>query len=1530
MAGMDLPVLLRPGTSARSRRVLLSAPEGTPFAAVRDALARVDGVPSGACWHVDGRRIEPADMLGIPPLMDGAELVWSPTVGSPSPSPKRVIPGPAATARAGPSRDVPAVAAVEVRIVAGPDAGTRQAVPTGSWVIGRGCSADLRLTDAGLSRRHALLTVTVDGASIADLGSSQGTTLAGRPAGVHGVPLPIGAPVTMASTTLLVAACQRTPMTSTGEPAPGPAVDSGRAPAPRCLAGRPAGSPAGRLAATAAGGDGTVGINRQPRLRPDSDSATLQLPQPPATVERSRFPLVMLLLPLAIALAAAALLRSPMYLAFGLLGPAMSLAQYRTDRRRQLERANREAADHAEALHHLGGRLGWLLERERVARRSDCPDLATLTTVCARRSRELWWRRPTDDDWLNLSLGLGRVAASVGVRDQDGRVQHPDLDDLPVQVSLAGTGVLGLAPERVAPGHKDPDDLDRVDAVRGLLRSLVLQAVAWHGPQDLHIWLLSATADGLAGWEWIAWTPHARDPDSGYLARCATAGESLTRVLAELTTVLDAEPAPAQPVREAPTRLLVWLGSPELRRQPGVARVLAAGPARDMHSIWLAASPDELPIECRSVALLTGAGAGLRVQYSAAGGVLQARPDAASDALARQLARTLSPLRDVTPGQRSALPNVVRLADLADEDPFDPRTHATRWLAKPATTAFVLGRDEAGPAEFDLRADGPHALVGGTTGAGKSELLRALVLALARGNRPDRLAFVLIDYKGGSAFDACASLPHTVGLVTDLDADATRRALAGLEAELRAREARLRASGAADLDEYTARVDAGTHAPDGTPLSHLSRLVIVVDEFRALAEELPDFVTGLVRLAALGRSLGLHLVLATQRPAGIVSADMRANLALRIALRVRDAADSLDIVETDRAARISPRRPGRAVARSGCGQPRMIQTTYLGDPGPSTGFVPILVRAADAAHLTTAHEALPVLAVVHGSAAGPARPSLTEADGGPADRTDIRRAVAALRAAAALVDARPSASPWLPPLPTEVDLVDLPSHAAPPHSPPPVVPPDAPACSRPLAATLLVDDPARQRRWGQSWDPGSHHLAIVGSSRSGRSTALRTLAVAALDAACPGRLTAYVVDGGTDLAALARYPHVGAYLRLDEEGALRRLITGLCDAARAGHQTPTHLLIVDGWEQTRAALHRIDHGNGNDDLLQAVRGGVRLLAAGGRELLTGPVAAVVTDRLVLNLADPTDAYLAGLDPRGGRRPPGRARLSGSGLDAQVAQLAAGSDRQAGATARNQGNQGNEEATRRAHAAAARHRECPTPALRVRSLPLLLTGAQIPTATAPGAVTIGLAGDGTAAAIVLDGRGLLVAGTRGSGRSTLLRRLADALAAAGRPHVFLPGRQPDLTPAELAAALGDSPGVVCLVDDVDALLDGPYEQVLSAYAQAPEAGSIVAAGTLGTLVPTYRGLVGVLRRTTYGVLLAPGPRGAELYGLPLPDGEPSLPGRGYLVDEHRVIAIQVAGQDSLPGPTDPLGPRDGATMPTIPPTATAPTSTARSH
>jgi S-DNA-T family DNA segregation ATPase FtsK/SpoIIIE len=232
-------------------------------------------------------------------------------------------------------------------------------------------------------------------------------------------------------------------------------------------------------------------------------------------------------------------------------------------------------------------------------------------------------------------------------------------------------------------------------------------------------------------------------------------------------------------------------------------------------------------------------------------------------------------------------------------------------------SAFVGACDD-GNFALDLAADGPHAIVGGTTGSGKSELLVTWILGMAAARNPGEVSFLFVDFKGGAAFESLRRLPHCVGVITDLDAEQSLRAISSLSAELRARERGLAAHGLRSIDE------SNGHPP-------FPRLVVVVDEYAALVEAHDGLHAVMSDIAARGRSLGLHLILCTQRPAGVVRDNILANCALRVSLRVHSAADSVAVLGTDAAARLPARPPGRALASLAGSPPTTFQVALSRD-----------------------------------------------------------------------------------------------------------------------------------------------------------------------------------------------------------------------------------------------------------------------------------------------------------------------------------------------------------------------------------------------------------------------------------------------------------------------------------------------------------------------------------------------------------------------------------------------------------------------
>lgn len=367
---------------------------------------------------------------------------------------------------------------------------------------------------------------------------------------------------------------------------------------------------------------------------------------------------------------------------------------------------------------------------------------------------------------------------------------------------------------------------------------------------------------------------------------------------------------PADLVVDMPGPWATWLphraGRAELRLDP---QTVAAAPHRDA-----------LPAGCATVLTVP------RLGQVRNGGTVVTWPvvtEAEMDTACRLLARFLDP----------ELPE----ADLPSDVALGPLDEGSIGVE-----GFVaaVGMATDGPVLVDLDRDGPHLLVAGTTGSGKSEFLRTFIVSLARRYRPTEVGFVLVDFKGGAAFGPCVDLPHVAGLVTDLDGDLPRLVEA-LRGEVEARErfvARRRVDGIGDLDP-----------------TELRRLVVAVDEFAALRDRHTEDLDGLIDIARRGRSLGIHLALATQRPAGVVSPEIQSNVTLRVCFRVSDVSDAADVIGDRRPADIDRRLPGRGFLRLGAGEIFEFQAARAGDLPPVTeaGTAPDLRSTID--HITGTH-----------------------------------------------------------------------------------------------------------------------------------------------------------------------------------------------------------------------------------------------------------------------------------------------------------------------------------------------------------------------------------------------------------------------------------------------------------------------------------------------------------------------------------------------------------------------------------------------
>jgi S-DNA-T family DNA segregation ATPase FtsK/SpoIIIE len=893
-------------------------------------------------------------------------------------------------------------------------------------------------------------------------------------------------------------------------------------------------------------------------------------------------------------------------------GVAMAM-QSRKGRRRIKDRQRARYLEHLSAVRTAARRVAG---HQRLAAAWQHPSPERLWAI-ARRRRRVWERRATDPDFLQIRLGLGRgpLATPITMGNRSDPMAEYDEEILvaaqrhaqrfgtvgrqPAVVSLASTAVVSLlgAPEQA----------------RALARALVCQVAVLHAPDDVGLVIRTG---GEPSWAWAKWLPHVHEPE---VTDPAGVVPLVAADIADLADVLDSEIERAKAERSSkrsglvgrdslPRRRLVVVlddydPTADWARLPVVASLLdAAGPDTGITVICLVTAENREPTRTQ-VEVAVGADGSLQIQsqYAGlAGTTTGTMADQMDERLAELIARALAPLNLSDEPERLlsrtiALAEILGVTDLAE---FDP-TRA--WLTPDDEGVLKLPMGLAADGEsvlLDLKESaaggmGPHGLIVGATGSGKSELLRTLVTALAMTHSPELLSLVLVDFKGGATFAGLTELPHVAGLITNLadDLSLVDRVRAALHGEQQRRQKLLRLAGNADsLSDYQMRRAAGYTDPDGRPLEPLPYLLIVVDEFGELLSQRTDFIDLFVQIGRVGRSLGMHLLLATQRLEEGRLRGLESHLSYRICLRTFTAAESRVVIGSADAYQLPP-IPGSAYLKVGDTLMQRFRVACMSGPyeGPTTGrdevgteIVPFGLRQARSAD-DDAEEAQPSR-----QAARLTGPTALE--------------VAADRLARF---GQPVHQVWLPPLPAVVPLDALlgPVAVQPGRGWQAGLWTDHARLTLPVG---LVDLPFQQRQEPLLLDFARKHgnLALVGAPQSGKSTFLRTMMLAGMLTHTPDEVRFYCLDfGGGTLAPMAAAPHVGTVAgRRDLDMAVRllaemaRLISareqlfgelGIDSVAafRAlggtgrlpeGTYTGEVFILIDNWAAVRAELDDID------------------------------------------------------------------------------------------------------------------------------------------------------------------------------------------------------------------------------------------------------------------------------------------------------------------------------------------------------------------
>ncbi|MER7699783.1 type VII secretion protein EccCa [Streptomyces sp. NPDC096095] len=1256
-----------------------------------------------------------------------------------------------------------------------------------------------------------------------------------------------------------------------------------------------------------------------------------------------------------------------MYIAMGMMmlaAVAMLVGQFMRSAGERKQRLKGERRDYLRYLSQTRRRVRQTIVEQQRALAWRHPDPAALRSLV--RTTRLWERRPADEDFGEVRLAVGEQQLALTLAPVSTRPVE-DLEPLCAHALRRFIRAYSTVPEQ--PIGLYLRSSARVllrgdqDAVRGLARAVLSQLAVFHAPEEL--WIAVCTTDERrAEWEWAKWLPHALHP---YEEDGAGPVRRITADIAELDDLLGAEFAErpafdpeAVPGREEPYTVVVVDGGtvPEGHRWDGpgyrnavildLSEAMRWRPGRN--TLRLAVEGDEVG--------LVRTDRSRKERTTVLG-----RPDRLGPVAAESLARLLASSRlslgaDIAQPMETdvELTTLLGIPDLHRHDPktlWDKRVGAAR-LRVPVAVG-VDGR----PVELDIKESaqggmGPHGMLIGATGSGKSELLRTLVLGLALTNSSETLNFVLVDFKGGATFLGLDELPHTSAVITNLadEVALVERMQDALHGELLRRQELLRSAG-----NHTSALEYERARAQGADLAPLPSLFVVVDEFSELLAAHREFMDLFVMIGRLGRSLGVHLLLASQRLDEGRMHQLESHLSYRVGLRTFSAMESRGVLGVPDAYQL-PSQPGNGYLKSGVEQLVRFRAAYSsGGYRRRTGAV-VRARVASQVVPWTSGWVVP-RTIAPDPVAAPEPEAEPEGD----DEALIDVALDRLRGSGP-----PAHEVWLPPLdaPFPLDAL-LPGLDA--DGERGLSCPGGPGRGKLRVPVGLVDKPFEQRR-----DPlvvdlaaAGGHVAIAGGSQSGKSTLARTLICSLALTHTPDEVQFYCLDfGGGGLAQLAGLPHVGGVAaRLDPERVNRTVAEVMTVLAgreqffvdhtvdsmasyrrrRAAGEFPDErfgdvFMVVDGWSTVRQDYDGLI-GKFNELAARGLNYGIHLVVTTARWVeLSAQVRDQAATRLELRMGDPMDSEV---DMRKARSVP---RTGGRGLTADSKlHFLAGLPRIDGGNGLEDLGEGVADLV--ARVAAAWPGESAPP---VRMLP-----HRLPVAELPG--TASTEGGGMRLALGLDQDGLdpvwhdfsrtphlIAVGDTESGKTNLLRRVAAGITARYTPaeakiivvdyrrelidavpeeyrigHVVsldnlketvdgaaraMQTRQPgpDIAPARMRQCdWWTGPRLFVLVDDYDMVagnsFQSPFEPLFDHLALGFELGLhlVVARSAMGAGRGLNEALLRRLDETnTPALLMSCPPTEGFLFGNVKPRNLP--PGRAFHIARRKAKLVQTALAD----------------------------------
>jgi serine/threonine protein kinase len=934
----------------------------------------------------------------------------------------------------------------EVLIDGGPAAGQVILLPVGQHVVGRDPSASIQIEDPQLNPLHFQVTLAADGMTfVQNFDSNAETLLEGRRL-VGNVWVPEGARLFCGSSTISIRRLRDTTSRIAGSAE---------------YEGTPQRSPARTYTNTP-----PVSLSRPPTVSSPPNGFT---------------DVAAMTLGMATIFASALVMDNFVVAALVVLPPAGALISYRR-RIRRFERSRRATwvdfsrmfADESEEF---------IRQKMEMAdeQRRELPGPADVCQICSVPTHRLWGGRTTGNSHLRIRLG------TQGKGLLDGGSLHARNHSWlqPVAAPLHEISSMGL----VGPAS----------AARASARFAVMQSAAHYGPQDLKVWAFLSEYC-VEEWDFLRWLPHVQT-DLGSPSLSVYVGRSSIREGIEKLQYLmhgrsELISAQSIPSSFADPAILAIFDTSDSGLDGEINRLLAGSQRLKVHGLVVA--PDRTGVQFDALVKFDDA-TGL-AQYEQHGGppLRNVVFDGIAKHVAEGAARRLAALSVEEP-RGLEIPTSVRLLDLLNLPEPTGDLIAERWqgstrdLTRRKGVSSIVGHDGTGNVDLVLGQDLPNLLVAGAPGTGKSEFLLTLLAGLAAEQGPDDVRFIIIGFKGIQDFTIISKLPHTLDVVGNLGVRSFERAMRMMRNEVGRREIVLERAGAANIDAYRSMHRKG-HQRAQQPLP---RLIVIADEFAELKSQAPDQYDRLVSLTRLGRALGMHLILSTQSPAGVVNRQLEATIPVRISFKLIGPALSNEVIGDPAAGMLPMSARGRAFVSTQGASPVEVQMARVAGGRPDA--------AIEEPMLDVYPESLAETSQSHLRKAGsPFDP--------PDEETDLWGLMEACCDAAAKLGYAENSVPWAGPLPDEVLLsgsVDDEGH--------------------PVVGT--VDDPDgvlsdRPIHRDYSIKLGEGHLCVFGTSGSGRSTALVSSAVALSLAAQPLHL--FGIDNSNGgLSLLNELPNCG-------------------------------------------------------------------------------------------------------------------------------------------------------------------------------------------------------------------------------------------------------------------------------------------------------------------------------------------------------------------------------------------------------------------